>query len=325
MLNKKPIDRLLIVFLILMTSLSAYTQNPDPSTKPRTHKQEQDRVYRDWVEKDVAPIITAEEKKAYLLLTTNEERENFIGWFWNRRDPNPDTEENEFRDEYYERVAYANESFTSGKPGQMTDRGKIYIAWGKPDSIESRPTGGAYDRPAWEGGGTTTVYPFEIWFYRHLEGLGSGIEFEFVDASGSGEYRLSIDASEKDATRTVPGAGGSARDALGLNDREFMREQDSKFRRIELLAGAFRPPPLSRDAFDQSFADTPVIDNNPLGFDVRVDFFSQSEDRVVFAITVLANKTQQAFTHKGGNTTARMNKIGRITSFTPKRPGTFKE
>jgi GWxTD domain-containing protein len=129
-------------------------------------------VYKNWLKKDVAYIITSEEKKAFNALKTDEERENFIENFWRRRDPNPDTEENEFREEYYERIAYANEHFASGIPGWMTDRGRIYITWGKPDSVEAHPSGGAYDRPSYEGGGSTTTYPFEVWFYRHLQMVG---------------------------------------------------------------------------------------------------------------------------------------------------------
>jgi GWxTD domain-containing protein len=195
---------------ILLASFTiGFAQNEqpsqDPSGKVRVVKEEREKIYSNWVNRDVAYIITNEEKKAFKALKTDEERENFIAQFWARRDPNPDTEENEYREEFYERIAYANEHFASGIPGWKTDRGRVYITWGKPDSIESRPSGGSYDRPSYEGGGSTTTYPFEIWFYRHLEGIGSGIEIEFVDPTGTGEYRIARNAFEKDALAMVPG------------------------------------------------------------------------------------------------------------------------
>ena len=204
-------------------------------------------VYKKWLENDVPYIITDEEKKAFKALPTDEERENFIEKFWRRRDPNPDTEENEFREEYYERIAYANEHFTSGIPGWKSDRGRVYIAWGKPDSIESHPSGGQYNRPSYEGGGDTTTYPFEIWFYRHLDNVGDGLEIEFVDPTSTGEYRLARDANEKDALKNVPGAGLTTSEQLGLARSRrprkrswrlapvsFQREQDTMFRRMEI-------------------------------------------------------------------------------------------
>src|SRR6185436_241401 len=191
----------------------------DPSNNPRNVKVELKDAYKRWLKTDVDYIITPEEKRAFLALTTDEERENFIENFWRRRDPNPDTEENEYREQYYERIAYANEHFSSGIPGWRTDRGRIYIAWGKPDSIETHPTGGAYDRPSWEGGGSTTTYPFETWWYRPLDNVGDGIEIEFVDPTGTGEYRLARDADEKDALKTVPGAGLTTAEQLGLADK----------------------------------------------------------------------------------------------------------
>src|SRR5688572_17625724 len=222
------------------------TPSQDPMSNARKHKPELKEAYKKWRNTDVDYIITKEEKRAFMALQTDEERENFIENFWRRRDPNPDTEENEYREEYYERIAYANEHFTSGIPGWKTDRGRTYIAWGKPDSIESHPAGGAYDRPSYEGGGSTTTYPFEIWFYRHLDGVGDGLEIEFVDPTGTGEYRIARNANEKDALLMVPGAGLTTAEQLGLSNKGdriagsnqgFQREQDTPFRRMEILVG----------------------------------------------------------------------------------------
>ena len=325
---------------ILMASVSigfAQGEQPsqDPSNKPRVMGKEKEKIYRDWVSKDVDYIITPEEKKAFKALKTDEERENFIAQFWARRDPNPDTEENEYREEFYERIAYANEHYASGIPGWKTDRGRIYITWGKPDSVESHPSGGSYDRPSYEGGGSTTTYPFEIWFYRHLEGVGSGIEIEFVDPTGTGEYRIARSPNEKDALAMVPGAGLTLNEQLGLSNKgdrltgigsnNYQREQDSPFRRMEIIAGLSRPPQVKYGDLQTSLTDSPVIDNNPLDFDLRVDFFRQSDDRVVTAFTVQAENKELVFEPVGGIETARMNIFGRIMAVSGKRSGIFED
>ena len=346
MSKKKIIRNLVLSSTMLVTCVSiGFAQKPEstppnqtPEDKPRNVKTEVKQVYKDWVKKDVFYIITNEEKKAFNQLKTDEERENFIEGFWRRRDPNPDTEENEFREEYYERIAYANEHFASGIPGWMTDRGRIYITWGKPDSVESHPSGGAYDRPSYEGGGSTTTYPFETWFYRHLDNVGDGLEIEFVDPTGTGEYRLARDANEKDALRTVPGAGLTTAEQLGLSTKadritgqnqggtSYQREQDTPFRRLEIQTALSRPPQVKYGDLQQlAGGDTGVIDNNPLAFQLNVAFFRQSDDRVITAFTIQADNKELAFKDEGGLPTARMNIFGRIMAVSGKRSGIFED
>jgi GWxTD domain-containing protein len=308
----------------------------DPTTNPRNVKPELKEAYKRWLTTDVAYIITKDERRAFQALTTDEERENFIENFWRRRDPNPDTEENEYREEYYERIAYANEHYSSGIPGWKTDRGRIYIAWGKPDSIESHPSGGAYDRPSYEGGGSTSTYPFEIWFYRHLDGVGDGIEIEFVDPTGSGEYRIARDAHEKDALKYTPNSGLTTAEQLGLsskadrisgiNQNHFQREQDSPFRRMEIITSLQRPPSVRfGDLMGIAGGDSGILDNNPLEFDLRIDFFRQSDDRVIAAFTVQTDNRQLQFDELGGLKQAKMNIFGRITAVSGKRSGIFED
>jgi GWxTD domain-containing protein len=339
----------LTLLFVGVVSMSAFAQGgkdkgndkdkptEDINSKQRTVKPELKDVYKKWINTDVAYIITKDEKKAFYALTTDEERENFIENFWRRRDPDPDTEENEYRDQYYERIAYANEHFTSGIPGWKTDRGRIYITWGKPDEIESHPSGGAYDRPSYEGGGSTTTYPFETWFYRHLDNVGDGVEIEFVDPTGSGEYRIARDANEKDALLTVPGAGLTTAEQLGLSDKgdrisgingsnnNYMREQDMPFRRMEIINDLQRPPQVKFSDLQGSLSDSPVIDKNPLNFDLRVDFFRQSEDRVITTFTVQTTNKELSFEKLGGLETAKMNIFGRITAVSGKRSGIFED
>jgi GWxTD domain-containing protein len=175
-----------------------FGQNPAPfpaQTGPQT-------PFERWLNEDAAYIITAEERVAYLRLSTDSERERFIEQFWLVRDPTPGTPLNEYKDEHYARIAYANEHFgtTLTSPptaGWRTDRGRIYIMYGKADELESHPSGGKYDRPIEQGGGTITTSPFEVWRYRYIEGIGTNVLLEFVDANGTGEFRQTIDPSAK--------------------------------------------------------------------------------------------------------------------------------
>lgn len=343
MSRKKYIRNLVFSFSLAAASVSVglaqeptETPTQDVTTKAKKVGKEVKEVYKKWVNNDVAYIITKEEKKAFYALQTDEERENFIENFWRRRDQNPDTEENEYREEYYERIAYANQHFTSGIPGWKTDRGRIYIAWGKPDSIESHPSGGSYDRPSYEGGGSTTTYPFEVWFYRHLDNVGDGIEIEFVDPTGSGEYRIARNADDKDALKYVPGAGLTTAEMLGLSDKadrlsgynsdlRYGRAQDQPFERLRIITDLQRPPQVKFSDLQGELTESPVIDNNPLKFDLRVDFFRQSDDRVIATFTVQAGNEELTFKDSGGLQTANMNIFGRITAVSGKRSGIFED
>ena len=332
-----------IVFGIVLTGIAASAQprpkdtSQDPADKPRNIKPELKKAYKDWLEKDVVYIITDEERKAFKKLQTDEERERFIEEFWRRRDPDPDTDENEFKEEYYERVAYANEHFASGIPGWKSDRGRIWIMYGKPDERETHPMGGNYDRPSYEGGGSTSTYPFETWFYRYLAGVGSGVEIEFVDPTGSGEYRIARNPDEKDALLHVPGAGLTLSEQLGLSDKSnrvanmggignasYTREQDSPFSRLTMLADLNRPPQVKFNDLN-ALTSTPAIEDNPLSFDLRVDFFRQSDDRVITAFTIQTENRDLVFQDSGGLQQARMNIFAKITSVAGRRVGVFED
>jgi GWxTD domain-containing protein len=334
--------RLAVFSLVLAgTSLFGFaqdrTKSQDPMDKPRNVKPELKKAYKDWLEKDVTYVITDEERKAFKKLATDDERERFIEEFWRRRDPDPDTDENEFKEEYYERIAYANEHFASGIPGWKSDRGRIWIMYGKPDERETHPSGGAYERPSYEGGGNTTTYPFEIWFYRYLAGVGSGVEIEFVDPTGTGEYRIARSPDEKDAMLNIPGAGLTLSEQLGLTDKaqrvggmggignnNYTREQDSPFSRLQLLADLSRPPQVKFNDL-ASAVNTGVIEENPLNFEVRVDFFRQSDERVITAITIQVENKDLVFQDSGGLQQARINIFGRITSVAGRRAGVFED
>src|SRR5215470_14753223 len=198
----------------------------DPLKRPLTDKQkkanakslrqELTKTYRKWLDEDVRWIITDEERSAFMQLSNDEERDQFIEAFWQRRDPSPDTEENEFKEEHYRRIAYANEHFPAGIPGWKTDRGRIYIVFGPADEIESHPSGGSYERPMDEGGGTTSTFPFEDWRYRYIEGIGQEVIIEFVDTCMCGDYHMTMDRSEKDALLYTPNAGLTMYEQMGM-------------------------------------------------------------------------------------------------------------
>ena len=149
-------------------------------------RKELETPYRKWLNEDVSYIITQEEKDAFKKLQTDDEREQFIEHFWLRRDPTPDTVENEFKEEHYRRIAYTNEHFASGIPGWKTDRGRIYIIYGPADEIESHPKGGQL-----------STFPYEQWLYHHIDNVGDNIIIDFIDSTMSGDYPMSADPHGK--------------------------------------------------------------------------------------------------------------------------------
>src|SRR6202795_2842660 len=205
------------------------TDEVDPLKRKPNEKQkkaqkrslniELSKTYKKWLNEDVVWIISDEERAAFKQLSNDEERDNFIEAFWQRRDPTPDTEENEYKEEHYQRIAYANEHFPAGVPGWKTDRGRMYIVFGKPDEIDSHPSGGSYERPMEEGGGETSTFPFEDWRYRYIEGIGQEVIIEFVDTCMCGEYHMTMDRSEKDALLQTPNAGLTLYEQMGMANK----------------------------------------------------------------------------------------------------------
>src|ERR1700692_269991 len=316
-------------------------QNLDKAQKKKIRKtlKELDTPYKQWLNEDVVYIISPEERNAFGQLATNEEREQFIEQFWLRRSTNPDLPDNDFKEEHYRRIAYANEHYASGIPGWKTDRGRIYIIWGAPDEIESHPTGGTYDRPMEEGGGSTTTYPWERWRYRYLEGIQENVELEFVDPSGSGEYRLTMDPSEKDALLNVPGAGLSMMESMGLASKtdRFTRSDGThlgtslggtpaslnEFTRLELYAKVQRPPEVKYKDLEALVTSRMVRDQ--LKFNYRTDFLKVTNDTVLVPVTVQVPNNQLQFKNKDGVYTAQLNIFGRVSTLTNRIVQTFED
>lgn len=326
-----------ILLLSSLSPLSVPAQQPqkNPEEQPRKIKQEPKKAYVEWfTDHDI--ILTQSEREAWKRLATDDEREQFILEFWRTRDPDPDTEENEFKEQFYERVAYANEHFSSGKAGRLTDRGRIYIKFGKPDSVESHPMGGAYERPSYEGGGSTSTYPFEKWFYRYIPNVRSGVEIEFVDPTGSGEYRIARNPDEKDALIHM-GGGPTFAEMAGISDRaerianlggfgrvNYTRAQDSPFEVLDLMRSLQQDLPHERN-YINALTGTPTVEENALDFQFQLNFFRQSDNSVLAALTLQTDNSELTFTDSGGLQTARMNIFGWITTLANKRIGKFED
>ena len=351
----------LSIIIGLFAAAQQTDQNPPPTRKSSTAPQretisrplserekkkreeklrkELETPYRKWLNEDVAYIITDEERAAFKRLQTDEEREQFIEQFWLRRDPTPDTVENEFKEEHYRRIAYANEHYASGIPGWKTDRGRIYITYGPPDENDSHPSGGTYERPPEEGGGETSTFPFEQWRYRYIEGIGTNIIIEFVDPTMTGEYRMTMDPSEKDALLYVPGAGLTMMEQMGLANKtdRFNRtdgthlgtpfggetEAMNEFTRLEQFAKLQRPPQIKFK--DLEAAITSRLSYNILPMKTRVDFFPVTDASVLTNVTLQFDRKDLQFQFKDGVQKAVIDIYAKFSTMTRRVVNVFED
>ena len=310
-----------------------------------TRKQERKRLkrlekelqgpFKRWLKEDVLYIITGGEKKAFLRLTTGEERENFIEQFWMRRDPTPDSIENEYKEEHYRRIAYANDRFASGFPGWRTDRGRMYITFGPPDEIEDHPSGGLYDRPMDEGGGTTATYPFQIWRYRYIDGIGTDILIEFVDPTMTGEFRHTIDPYEKDALTHVPGAGATLYEQMGMMDRNqrmagrpgvphgMSSSRYQPFERLEQWAKLQKPPPVKFKDLEAVVESR--IEYNTLPYKVETHYVRITDNSILTGVTVQLENKDLVFKEEDGLHKGIINIFGRVTTLTRRIATVFED
>jgi GWxTD domain-containing protein len=338
---RHPVLRLAILIssAILASGSASFSQDIPAfaSPKAQTEKQRKKQIKKakdelgdsliHVIEEDLVYIITPEERAAFYRLGTNEEREQFIEIIFQRRNPNPDSSVNEFKEEHYRRIAYANEHFSSGIPGWKTDRGHVYIVWGPPDEIESHPTGGTYDRPMWQGGGSTQTYNWELWRYRHMETVGDNIELEFVDPSGSGEYHLTSDPGEKDALAHVSGAGPSLLEQMGLKSRADRYSNTNgttlpaplggvpasmdEFESIDRYYRVLGPSPPLKDMRAEVFAR---VIRNPMDVAYDVAFLRATPESVIVPITLQIPNREMGFRSKDGVHSAVLNVYARITT-----------
>ena len=329
---------------LVLPVLNAVPQESEKQSKAEKRRQkaiqkEMESPYKKWLSEEVPYIITGEERASFKKLTTDDEREQFIEAFWERRNPNPNSPENEFKEEYYRRIAYANEHYASGIQGWRTDRGRIYIMYGPADEVDSHPSGGSYVRPQEEGGGETATYPFEQWRYRYIDGIGTNIILEFVDPTMSGEYHLTMDPGEKDALLHVPNAGLTDMESMGMASKadRFSRtdgmtigqsmtgepESMNEFTRLDLYAKIWKPP-------DVKFKDlkaivTSKISAQLLPFDVRTDFLRVTDETVLTPITLQVAYRDLQFQNKDGVMHGVMDIYGEVTSLGGRNVNTFEK
>jgi GWxTD domain-containing protein len=322
---------------------------PETTSRPMTDKERKAKdkqlrkelatPYRKWLNEDVAYIITDEERSAFLRLQTDEERETFIENFWLRRDPSPDTVENEFKEEHYRRIAYANEHFASGIPGWKTDRGRIYITYGPPDEIDDHSSGGSYERPPEEGGGETSTYPFQQWRYRWIDGVGTNVIIEFVDPTMSGEFHMTMDPSEKDALLYVPNAGLTTLESMGITDKTQrfnntdgthmaqplggLPESMNEFTRLEQYVNLQKPPKIKFTDLESQVDSR--ITYNILPMKVRVDFFPVTDASVMTYVTVQFDNKDLQLKNKDGVSTADIHLFGEVTTISRKVVQSFEQ
>lgn len=328
-------SRFLLLSLLIGVLVSAeHSFLAAPAEKKSEKTGDQVEYFKKWVDEDVAYIITTEERNVFKALKNDEERESFIEQFWSRRNPDPRSPYNMFKEEHYRRITYANERFQSGMPGWKTDRGRIYITFGPPDDIEDHPTGGFYARRSEEGGGTTSTYAFQRWWYRHLDGVGDGVEIEFVDPTASGEYRIALNADEKDALLYVPNAGltlaeqaGAVekRDRASLNpaawndpDGQYANylQRFSPMARMEQYFKLQRPPQIKFEDL-KSLVSTRVTFST-LPYDVRTDYIRLSPEKVLALITIELSNSELEFKKELDFNKATVNVYGIVTSLTNK-------
>ncbi len=318
------------VSVLLISGASTAAGQQSKASLQKQQQEEQQDYYKKWLQQDITYIITPEEKSVFEALTSPEEKERFIEQFWHRRDPDPRTAINESREEHYRRIAYANERYTSGLPGWKSDRGRTYIVHGPPDSIEMH-AGGRYRRPSWEGGGTTSTYPFEVWWYRHIDGVGQGIELEFVDPSFSGEYRLALNPEEKDAMLNVPGVGLTLAEQFGLAtklDREAFsgnrgyyplkthRAKDNPFIRYETFVGVQRPKKIYYDDLKQIVDVSLSYDD--LAVQLSKDYFKLNDEQVLVTITATLQHQDLTFKKENGVHVAKVGVYGVVSTMNKK-------
>ena len=328
--KSRLLPAIMIIFFILEPGLQAQR---DREQEEKLRQEESVDYYGKWLNEDIKYIISDEERSVFNSLTTPEEKEQFIEQFWFRRDPDPRSAENEFKIEHYRRIAYSNEKFTSGDPGWMTDRGKVYITWGPPANIMTRPTGGFYVRPIEEGGGTTTVYPYEKWTYHFIEGLGTDVELEFVDPTESGEYKLAVYDWEKDSGTFHPGVGQTLDELMGTQTRAdraqltpatggaqysmrdlFRRRWDNPFNRYERYATVMSSPITKYQDLQEIVKVR--IDYHNLPFELKEDYFKLNEERELVPITLQVKHRDLTFKKEGQFNVARMAIYGLVQSLT---------
>ncbi len=306
----------------------------------REYRQELKGPYKKWLNETVRWIITDKERRAFLSLTNDEERNAFIENFWRRRNPNPDSPYNSYREEIYRRIAYANQHFSDGEPGWETDRGMIYIKYGPPTSKDSHPSGGMWERPISQGGGSTATYPFTIWHYRYIPGIGENVKIEFVDQCMCGNYQMVLDPTANDALKHVPGAGLTLYEQMGLAQKKdrfnggledigpgpmSAEEHSKEFDRLEQYAKLEAPPQVKFKDLEDFVTTHKLLTGPFFPFDVQTDFVRIGENTVMVPITLQIKQKDITFKTQDGVSKGLVDIYGQVSTITDQVVDSFED
>jgi GWxTD domain-containing protein len=283
-----------------------------PAQKPaslRTPKRDGDTALsKAWLDEDVIWIITAGERAAFKLLQNDEERDQFIDAFWARRNPTPDTFNNEFQVEHYRRIAYANAHFGARIAGWGTDRGHVYIVYGPPDRIDSYPLGKTGEASA---GAESSWHPLEVWKYSYLEGVGADVVIEFVDPCSCGDYQMKVQSELKNALFATP------EDVVG------QREAHAKPGEIQLYIMGQNPPPVRfKDLEEKAITQ---LKWKTLPFDVTTEVIRATELTSLVLINVDFHNRDLAFVDRDGSSRATVRIFGSVTTLAGRVTEIFEE
>jgi len=314
---------LAIVVMALATGLA----------QDRSKETSLDKYFEKWLNQDVDYIITDEERAVFEKLSTSEEKDHFIEQFWFRRNGGSNAAINELKEEHYRRIAYANQTYGSGIPGWKTDRGRIYIMFGEATEIEHHTGGGSYVRKRHEGGGQTSTYPFEVWRYRNIAGVGEDVEIEFVDRSWTGEYRMVMNNWEKDLLLHIDGEGKTTLERMGLANkalrpglhpgninnaqyqaRSGMRFKDTPFESMLRYFNLQRPPQIKQKDL-QTIVETKISFTN-LPFSIALHQIWIDSASALVPLTVEIPNETLTYAKLPNLRKARVGLYGRVTSMT---------
>jgi GWxTD domain-containing protein len=256
-----------------------------------------------WVTEDVRWIITNEERDAFKRLGNDEERGQFIEQFWSRRDPTPSTIRNEFREEHYRRMMYANEKFGGTLPGWNSDRGHVYVVLGPPDEITS-------GTKTFSNGTDTNLYAFETWHYSKLSGVEGPATFHFVDSCACGDFRLTMDGQDKvmdllaPKNPTDPGPGAAPD-------------------KLQLFVGGIKGPEVRFKDLEEIISHH--VKFNLLPFTVSSHYFRVTDGSDWVPITIHYSAKDLSWKADGNLRRATLRVFGRVTTLTQRIDQQFED
>jgi GWxTD domain-containing protein len=301
---------------VLLLALALSVSSEGIGLQKRFENLTEEQAVKLWIEEIASYIITKSERTVFESLTTSEERVRFIETFWKRRDPTPETPENEYQIEHYRRLAYVNRFFGAGRPGWRTDRGRLYILLGPPDVIDSDPMGRQMHQ-----------YPTEVWIYHRPAHprLPPNMEIAFVDTRLTGEYELTFNLlKDADATRQMEALiGENFHDAMTLQEMRasnFGRSGTMHFgdgllpelERLDELALVSQIPERQLRPLSEEVRTRFSFRAGPLEAARQIEFYRASEGQICTPVTLRVPYQDFTFLEKPDHYESRLDVFGRI-------------